>query len=313
MNQEIISEIYQCISNAEMDAVLDIILDSYSKNPTTEYDLFPLIAAYKRHQINSTLGYFDIHKELEESIKLIDQLLIILNQTDKSQPKLKNLDEQDSEMLLSLIARAKEIEAVQVLLEKSNSFPTIIRNRILILSYKMKKIKREYRDGTIAMDKHNLFENQARKDLCKLIDALKDIEKYEKYNLNSLVFVIISFKPEMDEIYELIEKIGSEYNLKAIRVKDVDGDYRITDEIMKLIANSYFVIADLSLERPNVYYELGYARGIDKKVITLCNKNSKVHFDVQGWKYISYTDKEDLSDNLNQAINSVIKGDDLEF
>ncbi len=34
---------------------------------------------------------------------------------------------------------------------------------------------------------------------------------------------------------------------------------------MKMIGDANFVIVDLSLERPNVYYELGYARGLGKK------------------------------------------------
>lgn len=313
MNQEVINEIYQCISHGETYAVLNILSEVYLKNPTSEYDLFSFVAAFNYHQIKSVIGHFDFQTEIDESIKLINRLLTFLNKNDKNQSNFENLNWQDSQALLNLIGEAKQREAIQILLKKSDTFPAIIRNRIIVLSYKEQKIDRWHRNGLLKHEKDSLFRNQINNELLKLIDALKDIEKYEKYNLNSLVFVVISFKPEMNPIYKVIKKIGRKHNLKAIRVKDVDGDYKITDKIMKLIANSYFVIADLSLERPNVYYELGYARGIGKKVITLCNKKSKVHFDVQGWKCLYYTDKEDLSSNLNQAINSIIKGNDLEF
>jgi hypothetical protein len=51
----------------------------------------------------------------------------------------------------------------------------------------------------------------------------------------SLIFVIMSFSPDMDLIFEGIEAAASSVGLEAKRVKDVRGDYRITEKIMEMI------------------------------------------------------------------------------
>ncbi len=79
---------------------------------------------------------------------------------------------------------------------------------------------------------------------------------------NDLVFVISPFAPEMDAIYLAISGAARAVGLRAERVKDMKGDYRITDQILAMISRARLVVADLTHERPNVYFELGYARGL---------------------------------------------------
>lgn len=95
-----------------------------------------------------------------------------------------------------------------------------------------------------------------------------------------LVFVITSFAEEMEPIFDGISSAANHVGLRAERVKDVVGDYRITEQVMKMIRSARFIVADLSLERPNVYFELGYARGLGKTVITIMRAGTNVHFDV---------------------------------
>ncbi len=96
--------------------------------------------------------------------------------------------------------------------------------------------------------------------------------------------------------------------MEAQRIKDVDGDFRITETILEMIQTAKLVVADLTNERPNVYFELGYARGKGKKVITLLKRGSKAHFDVTGWNYMEYIDsrplEEDLVDRFKKDLQS---------
>jgi hypothetical protein len=116
-----------------------------------------------------------------------------------------------------------------------------------------------------------------------------------------LVFVIIAFRDDMKAIFEGIKAAGESYGLNVKRVIDVPGDYRITDQIIQMITSARFIVADLTHERPNVYFELGYARGMGgKTVITTAREGTNVHFDVKDWTYIPYTDSRILEDELKK-------------
>jgi hypothetical protein len=115
---------------------------------------------------------------------------------------------------------------------------------------------------------------------------------------STLVFVICSFHEDMEPIYEGIKAAAHAVGLEAKRVKDVMGDYQITSQIMSMIANARLVVADLTHERPNVYFELGYARGIGKTVVTCARDNTQIHFDVKDWTYIPYNDSRVLEKAL---------------
>jgi hypothetical protein len=107
---------------------------------------------------------------------------------------------------------------------------------------------------------------------------------------SNLVFVIMSFLPDMDPIFEGIKAAAEKNGLTAERVKDVQGDYKITDKIIELICAAKIIVADLTHEKPNVYFELGYARGIDKTLVTIARTNTKLHFDVKDWTCDFYND-----------------------
>ena len=114
-----------------------------------------------------------------------------------------------------------------------------------------------------------------------------------------LVFVITAFSPDLEPIYNKGIKEAAEANgLEAKRVKDVQGDYKITEKIFEMIRAARFIVADITLERPNVYFELGYARCLGKTVFTIVRKGTQVHFDVQDWKYIEYLDSSDVLETL---------------
>lgn len=108
----------------------------------------------------------------------------------------------------------------------------------------------------------------------------------------------------MDDIFEGMKSAGEEFNLDVKRVIEVQGDYKITDKIVEMIQNAELIIADLTDERPNVYFELGYARGLDKEVITVARKGTILHFDVKDWTCIFYTDSRDLEKKLKKRFKA---------
>jgi hypothetical protein len=149
-------------------------------------------------------------------------------------------------------------------------------------------------------------------DVGKIIDAVTK-KVYERIGVQGLVgdhkmqegavddellFVICSFDPGMDPTYEAIVAAAAEVGLRAERVKDIGGDYRITDRMLSMIRRARLIVADLTNERPNVYFELGYARGIGKTVITICREGTHIHFDIYNWTHLSYIDSRPLERDL---------------
>lgn len=124
---------------------------------------------------------------------------------------------------------------------------------------------------------------------------------------DQLVFVLCSFDPRMDPVFDAIDAAATAVGLRAERVKDAQGDYRITDRILTLIRSARLVVADLSCETPNVYFELGFARGIGKTVITILRTGTVVHFDVKDWAYLEYIDSRPLEHQLRDRFSFEIE------
>ena len=56
------------------------------------------------------------------------------------------------------------------------------------------------------------------------------------------------------------------------------------------IQNSAVIIADITPDNPNVFYEIGYAHALKKPTILLCDKalRDRLPFDVSGFRTIFY-------------------------
>jgi hypothetical protein len=124
---------------------------------------------------------------------------------------------------------------------------------------------------------------------------------------DNLVFVISSFAPEMEPAYLAIAAAARTVGLRAERIKDIQGDYRVTDRILMMISNARLVVADLTHERPNVYFELGYARALSKTVITIIRAGNTAHFDVCDWTYLEYFDSRPLETDLAERFKFEIR------
>lgn len=147
------------------------------------------------------------------------------------------------------------------------------------------------------VDIRSIIEDVVEKKLARLgVDkAVTDATHAED---SALVFVATSFQDDMQPTFDAIAAAARVVGLRAERVKDVPGDYRITDRMLSSIRRARLVVVDLTHERPNVYFELGFARGLGKTVITIMREGTKPHFDVQDWTYLMYADSRPLERDL---------------
>jgi hypothetical protein len=105
-------------------------------------------------------------------------------------------------------------------------------------------------------------------------------------------FVLMPFDQKFLPVYDTIEKTieGNDLNMHCRRGDDLTGGGYIIQSILESIAESEFIIADLTDRNPNVFYELGIAHMAKdhEKVILLTQSMNFVPFDLQHFRYIVY-------------------------
>lgn len=142
-------------------------------------------------------------------------------------------------------------------------------------------------------------------------EGLEYIESLDEPNKNSKkVFCALNFTKELKDIFdkkiqEAINEIGFEY--KRISSKDNDVNTKICDKVISEIKSSRFVIADFTGQRNAVYFEAGYAMGMDIPVIWTCKKDEvdKLSFDTRQYPHILWETAEDLASQIKDRLRAL--------
>ncbi|MBF0541350.1 MAG: hypothetical protein HQK91_07865 [Nitrospirae bacterium] len=120
-------------------------------------------------------------------------------------------------------------------------------------------------------------------------------------------FVIMQIgNPELDEVYyKTIKSAIESCGLEAKRIdEDKKGDL-ITPNILNNIEESQIIIGDITNERQNCYFEIGYAMGLGKKtnLILTVQEDYKIHFDLMNFPLVRWN-KDNLCEKLIKEIKA---------
>ena len=130
---------------------------------------------------------------------------------------------------------------------------------------------------------------------------------------SSQAFVAMWFDESMDKVWEegLLPGIR-DTGYEAVRIDQKEHLNKIDDEIIAEIRRSCFLVADFTQgetgPRGGVYYEAGFAQGLNIKVIFTCRKDAleKVHFDTRQYPHIVWETPQELRDKLAKRISAVL-------
>jgi len=121
-------------------------------------------------------------------------------------------------------------------------------------------------------------------------------------------FVAMSFDKALDPVLEGIKFAVKRAGYNAHRVDKEPHIARIDAKIIADIKDSLFMVADVTQQKQGVYFEAGFAIGLNKPVIWCVNKKhlKKVHFDTRQFNHIVWETPEDLQEKLYNVISAVI-------
>lgn len=172
----------------------------------------------------------------------------------------------------------------------------------------------------------NKLYNVADFDPASMIDVFNSIYEIRKKQ----IFVAMPFNCKLNFVFKAIEKTINKINREnglelppPIRIdKQIVGfSYDIVEEILQNIQNAGLLIADLTEQNANVYYEAGYAMGLlnakfgnTAEILYLISNPQEpdkpfeeAKFDLQHYKMISYRNDGNGSAELESNLEKELK------
>jgi hypothetical protein len=111
--------------------------------------------------------------------------------------------------------------------------------------------------------------------------------------------------PDLEDILNAIKDACKSFDIKASRADEIEHQERITDVVLQEIRRAEFIIADLTYERPNVYYEVGYAHAIGKHPVLIQKTGTMAHFDIAAYKIREYQNATQLKAKLHGTLTEL--------
>jgi hypothetical protein len=121
-------------------------------------------------------------------------------------------------------------------------------------------------------------------------------------------FVAMPYRPKWSKpVEQTILASASKTNFKFEVSRNSEKPGLITNQIWNEIRRAEVVIADITDENPNVFYELGFAHALGKEVIMLSQSVSRRPFDISTARLLHYRvdDLRGLGKRLTRALSSV--------
>lgn len=155
-----------------------------------------------------------------------------------------------------------------------------------------------------------------RQEFTNISLTLDGWERYEaekrgqfegKYGFIAMQFNDPELDPFVEDVVKPAVKEGIGYDLVDMRNVTQAG---VIDNIMRTqIRDAAFVIVDLTHDNPGAYWEAGYAEGLGKPVLYICEETkfeeARTHFDTNHCTTVTWS--RDNADNFRQALIATLR------
>lgn len=122
------------------------------------------------------------------------------------------------------------------------------------------------------------------------------------------VFMIMPFQNDFFEVYEMLkERFVNDFEFSHAG-DDVVTQQNILKDIVQMIYDADIIIADLTDLNSNVFYELGIAHTLNKKVISITRDLSQLPFDIRSYRATEYSTHFKKFDSLLKELQRYLSG-----
>jgi hypothetical protein len=121
-------------------------------------------------------------------------------------------------------------------------------------------------------------------------------------------FILMWMDPDNDDLEDVLNayrETCKTYGIRAVRADEIEHQDVITQVVLDWLRSAEFLIGDLSGERPNVYYEIGYAHAIGKRPILYRKKGTRLHFDLSVHNVPEYRNESHLRKLVGQRLEAM--------
>lgn len=122
-------------------------------------------------------------------------------------------------------------------------------------------------------------------------------------------FVIMPYASAFDGLYEdFIRGVLTDVGFEVTRADEVTTSTGIMSTVISGIKESCVIVADLTDDNPNVYYEMGLAHALHKPVIYLAQNVDELPFDIKAYRVIHYTRDYAVMKTAEKNLSEVARG-----
>lgn len=120
---------------------------------------------------------------------------------------------------------------------------------------------------------------------------------------------IMPFSPAYKEVFDhAIKPACEKAQFRCLRADFPLKAGNIIEHTIDLIFEADVVIADLSLSKSNVFYELGVAHALEKKVIMICEEGARLPFNITTYRVIFYRQGiEGVQKTLRSTLEGILE------
>jgi hypothetical protein len=126
--------------------------------------------------------------------------------------------------------------------------------------------------------------------------------------VKNYAFIAMPMEKDNDDLEDVLDAIKEGANrcgVQAERIDEPESNERITDRIVESIEKAEFVIVDLTSQKPNVYWEAGYAHGLGKIPIYIAKHGTKLEFDLKDYPVIFFKNLRSIKNSLEKRIRGL--------